>query len=325
MGIKEREWKDSSFGYRFGFNGKEQDDEVAGEGNSYDFGARIYDSRLGRFFSRDPLHKKYPFYTPYLFSKNTPVWTVDVGGLEGEPATQEEKVSVMIVIVSASEIKNDYNNQTRYSFDQTEVFIATDIESAAISMKAFLGDGEASNVVIDLHARQNTAMTTQPIMELKTSYADNGGAEVFLEENDIWKHKDRPARSGSSKKAEESRDVKALGQIINSVEDGGSIVVSGCAAGLDRNLGGRLVELSSKSVDIYMNRDYSTPSKISVDGKITGFSISTTEVQFGGGWIKYNSSGQFPVKNGEGNSGNINVSTDDGLKVEEIKLESDGG
>jgi hypothetical protein len=37
--------------YRFGFNGQEQDNEVSGEGNSYDFGARIYDSRLGRWMS----------------------------------------------------------------------------------------------------------------------------------------------------------------------------------------------------------------------------------------------------------------------------------
>ena len=32
MRIKEREWKDSSFGYRFGFNGQEGDDEVSGGG-----------------------------------------------------------------------------------------------------------------------------------------------------------------------------------------------------------------------------------------------------------------------------------------------------
>ncbi len=29
--------------YRYGFNGMEKDDELKGNGNSYDFGARIYD------------------------------------------------------------------------------------------------------------------------------------------------------------------------------------------------------------------------------------------------------------------------------------------
>jgi glutamyl-tRNA(Gln) amidotransferase subunit D len=33
--------------YRYGFNNMEKDDELKGSGNSYDFGARIYDPRVG--------------------------------------------------------------------------------------------------------------------------------------------------------------------------------------------------------------------------------------------------------------------------------------
>ena len=80
MGIKEREWSDSSFGYRYGFNGQEGDDEVAGEGNSYDFGARIYDSRLGRWMSVDPLMKKYPSLSAYSFVGNCPILFIDPDG-----------------------------------------------------------------------------------------------------------------------------------------------------------------------------------------------------------------------------------------------------
>ncbi|HUM47427.1 MAG TPA: hypothetical protein PLD84_10885, partial [Chitinophagales bacterium] len=36
----------SSDNYRFGFNGKENDNEAKGSGNSVEFGARIYDPRL---------------------------------------------------------------------------------------------------------------------------------------------------------------------------------------------------------------------------------------------------------------------------------------
>jgi RHS repeat-associated protein len=41
--------------YRYGFGGHEKDDEIKGEGNSLDFGARIYDPRLGRWLSVDPI------------------------------------------------------------------------------------------------------------------------------------------------------------------------------------------------------------------------------------------------------------------------------
>ncbi|MDX2172812.1 MAG: hypothetical protein SFY56_06810, partial [Bacteroidota bacterium] len=37
----------TSSSYRYGFNGKEKDNEMKGDGNSYDFDARIYDPRLG--------------------------------------------------------------------------------------------------------------------------------------------------------------------------------------------------------------------------------------------------------------------------------------
>lgn len=66
--------------YRFGFNGMEKDDEAKGAGNSYDFGARIYDSRLGRFYSLDPLMNMQPFISPYSFAWNQPIWAIDANG-----------------------------------------------------------------------------------------------------------------------------------------------------------------------------------------------------------------------------------------------------
>ncbi len=47
-------------GYRYGFNGKELDKEVAGT-TTYDYGFRIYNPALGRFLSVDPLFKSYPW------------------------------------------------------------------------------------------------------------------------------------------------------------------------------------------------------------------------------------------------------------------------
>jgi RHS repeat-associated protein len=70
--------------YRYGFNGKENDNEVKGSGNQQDYGMRIYDPRLGRFLSVDPLAVSYPWYTPYQFAGNMPIEAIDLDGLEPE-------------------------------------------------------------------------------------------------------------------------------------------------------------------------------------------------------------------------------------------------
>ncbi|MCF6133542.1 RHS repeat domain-containing protein, partial [Flavobacterium wongokense] len=66
--------------YRYGFNGKEKDDEVKGEGNSLDFGARMYDSRIGRWFATDRKEGKYPSHSPYNYALNNPVFYIDPDG-----------------------------------------------------------------------------------------------------------------------------------------------------------------------------------------------------------------------------------------------------
>jgi RHS repeat-associated protein len=68
--------------YRYGFNGKENDNEVKGEGNQQDYGMRIYDPRIGKFLSVDPLSKSYPWNSPYAFAENDVIRSVDLDGLE---------------------------------------------------------------------------------------------------------------------------------------------------------------------------------------------------------------------------------------------------
>ena len=67
--------------YRYGFNGKEKDDELKGEGNSIAFESRIYDSRVGRFLSLDPREVEYPWQSPFAYYKNSPIGTIDYLGM----------------------------------------------------------------------------------------------------------------------------------------------------------------------------------------------------------------------------------------------------
>ena len=66
--------------YRFGFNGKENTDEIYGEGNGIDFGARIYDGRLGRFYTIDKYLNVYPWSSPFCFAVNNPIMFIDFDG-----------------------------------------------------------------------------------------------------------------------------------------------------------------------------------------------------------------------------------------------------
>lgn len=68
--------------YRYGFNGKENDNEIKGEGNQLDYGMRVYDPRIGKFLSVDPLTKDFAYYSPYHFAGNNPIFNVDLDGKE---------------------------------------------------------------------------------------------------------------------------------------------------------------------------------------------------------------------------------------------------
>lgn len=80
-----------NYGYKYGFNGKEKDDEIKGSGNSLDFNARIYDPRIGRWLSTDPLMHQYPSYSPFNYSFNNPISFIDPDG--------ESPISHIIVAV----------------------------------------------------------------------------------------------------------------------------------------------------------------------------------------------------------------------------------
>ena len=63
---------------RYKYNGKELD-RIHGL-NLYDYGARLYDSALGRWTSVDPLAEKYYEISPYAYCANNPVVFVDPDG-----------------------------------------------------------------------------------------------------------------------------------------------------------------------------------------------------------------------------------------------------
>ena len=98
--------------YVFGFNGKEQDNEVSGNGNHYDYGFRNYNTRLARFFSVDPLTAKYPMLSSYQFASNTPIMADDLDGAEA-------RVRIKTVNVFSGFTFDKEGNRKTVKFKQT--------------------------------------------------------------------------------------------------------------------------------------------------------------------------------------------------------------
>ncbi|MGB0430595.1 MAG: RHS repeat domain-containing protein [Bacteroidia bacterium] len=102
-------------GYRYGFNGKEQDPEWNGGGNMYDYGFRIYDPRIAKFLSVDPLAPEYPWFSPYHFAGCSPIAHIDLDGLEPVAPDGPEMTAAINLVT-----KFETNDKTKQYFTCVE-------------------------------------------------------------------------------------------------------------------------------------------------------------------------------------------------------------
>ncbi|MGP8216883.1 MAG: RHS repeat-associated core domain-containing protein [Bacteroidia bacterium] len=129
--------------YKYGFNRKLKDDETYGNGDEYDYGERIYDPRLGRFMTVDPLAKTYAMLSTYQFASNTPISAIDLMGLEAQIASYGAGVELEPAGYSgpvlysrggfqaeATREKNDWNTATQTADVHTGEKLRSTLEDA---------------------------------------------------------------------------------------------------------------------------------------------------------------------------------------------------
>lgn len=113
MDMPGRKYPNSTIAYyRYGFNGKEKETDPI----QYDYGFRIYDPRLMRFKSVDPISKDYAGLTPYQFASNRPIDGIDMDGLEY--LTYTIILEDMTGSGGTTRVKNSYyvwNNSTQHN------------------------------------------------------------------------------------------------------------------------------------------------------------------------------------------------------------------
>ena len=135
-----RKYSQANTKYRYGFNGKENDNEVKGEGNQQDYGMRISDPRLGRFLSVDALTKNFPWYTPYQFAGNSPIKFIDLDG--GEPTAPKQDLINIRLVNSV-----DKGNIIEGTYDPTDRLHRINVEKLydPIKKQAFFVHSEGDN------------------------------------------------------------------------------------------------------------------------------------------------------------------------------------
>ncbi len=145
----------------YGFNGQEKDDEVKGQGNSYDFGFRMDDPRLGRFFSRDPFFFYFPNQSTYAFAGNSPIALIDAdGGFQLPAGTNEGDFPVLTgVLKTIGELvegtdEDILKNPIVLAFIQWGQITGTDEEKiAAVKNILTYGQGPIVRIRSDIFTR----------------------------------------------------------------------------------------------------------------------------------------------------------------------------
>jgi RHS repeat-associated protein len=162
-------------GYRYGFNGKENDDEIKGTGSSYGAEFWEYDPRIGRRWNRDPITKISE--SPYSALGNSPTILFDPSGADTINITRTTTTKKMPTIKSG--------------LDNLPSKRIPDIVSTSVSVgiKAAEGDNVFNitdiNITIDENGNEKgtTATSTLNLNDVQTFYRTGGhNAKGYLDD-----------------------------------------------------------------------------------------------------------------------------------------------
>ena len=159
----------NSSGYRYGFNGMEKDDEIAGSGNSYTAEFWQYDSRLGRRWNQDP--KPNPSISNYaVFAGNPILYSDPLGDTihrfrpDGTylDAFDDGKETISGLFYTQSsqfekdgKLYNKYSNPLAFEFNDYDLD-RTDLQYKTLNI---IGDSDLKDDLVTLNERKGDEST----------------------------------------------------------------------------------------------------------------------------------------------------------------------
>ena len=186
-------------GYRYFFNGQEADNEVLGERALHAFEYRLHDTRIGRFWSVDPLAGKFPWNSTYAFAENRVVDGRELEGLEWKPnkPLTTTNVEIPIRVVNAcdqtkvvppvspkTELRLQMSTKPVYAIDPGEIRPApSEYEKAWAESAGYFGTYIYLDPIVRATAAGGFAVTTGLFGQYVASdvfpYAVRGGNQLY--------------------------------------------------------------------------------------------------------------------------------------------------
>lgn len=211
-----------------------------------------------RFLSIDPMAPEYPWYTPYQFAGNTPIWAIDLDGLE--PAiflgnnTQMSTIQNQNqnipkpsqnwepkVFVSISQSVIDIQNHKKLGNKVNTVFLQSHGSAGAIAIF-----GGADNKVDLTPVRQGGYYSNDD--KTLNGFQLNHYLESKAKLMGMKDGKKKDKLLSELEGGEIGKQVQEFLSLTNEIEDGGTLILGGCHAcqGVD---GKELIESISKLVN----------------------------------------------------------------------------
>lgn len=154
---------------------------------AYDFGARIYDARIGRFISIDPQAAKYPSMSPYSAFGNSPILLIDPDGETIKVSTDKpelvQKFTAAISTAFAGKVEAKVAEDGTVSFHQLPDTKLTEREAAALTIlnQAAGSKYVASLVLVD----KNNGGDKVPLDKFSTGQFDIDDMTAFGNDDNL--------------------------------------------------------------------------------------------------------------------------------------------